>query len=68
MLDARYEKVREDGLIRSQAVQVAIGINREGRRCVLGVEMATERAPPVGGVSGEAEATGPARGGVRRDR
>src|ERR1044071_8385752 len=35
VLDARYEKVREDGVIRSQAVQVAIGINREGRRCVL---------------------------------
>ena len=30
VLDARYEKVREDGVIRSQAVQVAIGINREG--------------------------------------
>ena len=29
VLDARYEKVREDGVIRSQAVQVAIGINRE---------------------------------------
>jgi putative transposase len=28
VLDARYEKVREDGVIRSQAVQVAIGINR----------------------------------------
>jgi transposase-like protein len=40
VLDARYEKVREDGVIRSQAVQVAIGINREGRRCVLAVELA----------------------------
>jgi transposase-like protein len=29
ILDARYEKVREDGVIRSQAVQVAIGINGE---------------------------------------
>src|ERR1700737_1691241 len=36
ILDARYEKVREDGVVRSQAVQMAIGINREGRRCVLG--------------------------------
>ena len=34
-LDARYEKVREEGVVRSQAVQVAIGINGEGRRCVL---------------------------------
>ena len=31
ILDARYEKVREDGAVRSQAVLVAIGINWEGR-------------------------------------
>jgi transposase-like protein len=40
VLDARYEKVREDGLIRSRAVQIAIGINWDGRRCVLAVELA----------------------------
>jgi transposase-like protein len=40
ILDARYEKVREDGVIRSQAVQIAIGINAEGRRQVLAVELA----------------------------
>jgi putative transposase len=40
ILDARYEKVREDGVIRSQAVLIAIGINWDGRRCVLGVELA----------------------------
>jgi transposase-like protein len=40
ILDARYEKVREDGVIRSQAVQIAIGINEEGRRQILGVELA----------------------------
>jgi putative transposase len=40
VLDARYEKVREDGVIRSRAVLVAIGINGEGRRCILAVEMA----------------------------
>ena len=40
VLDARYEKVREDGVIRSRAVLVAIGINSEGRRCILAVEMA----------------------------
>ena len=28
VLDARYEKVRQDGVIRSQAVQIAIGINQ----------------------------------------
>jgi len=40
ILDARYERVREEGVIRSQAVLVAIGINWEGRRCVLAVELA----------------------------
>lgn len=44
ILDARYEKVREDGVIRSQAVLIAIGINWEGRRCVLGVEMANRES------------------------
>src|SRR5512132_2078313 len=40
ILDARYEKVREAGVIRSRAVLVAIGINREGQRQVLAVELA----------------------------
>lgn len=40
VLDARYERVREDGVIRSRAVLIAVGINWEGRRCVLGVELA----------------------------
>jgi putative transposase len=40
VLDARYEKVRVGGVIRSQAVLVAIGVNWEGRREVLGVELA----------------------------
>ncbi|NWG76261.1 MAG: IS256 family transposase [Rubrivivax sp.] len=40
ILDARYEKVREEGVIRSQAVQIAIGINEEGRRQILAVELA----------------------------
>jgi len=44
VLDARYEKVREDGVVRSQAVLVAIGINREGRRCVLGVGLANRES------------------------
>jgi len=37
ILDARYEKVREDGVIRSRAVLVALGVDWEGRRQVLGV-------------------------------
>ena len=44
ILDARYEKVREDGVIRSQAVLVAIGINWDGRRCVLAVELANRES------------------------
>src|SRR6476646_3881618 len=44
ILDARYEKVREDGVVHSQAVQVAIGINQEGRRCVLAVGLANRES------------------------
>jgi putative transposase len=44
ILDARYEKVREGGVIQSQAVQVTIGINGEGRRCVLAVELANRES------------------------
>ena len=40
IVDARYEKVREDGVIRSRAVLVAIGIDWEVRRRILGVELA----------------------------
>jgi len=40
ILDARYEKVREGGAICSHAVLIAIGIDMEGRRQILGVEMA----------------------------
>lgn len=44
ILDARYEKVREDGVIQSQAVLIAIGINWEGKREVLGVELANRES------------------------
>lgn len=44
ILDARYEKVREDGAIRSRAVLVAIGINWEGRRNVLAVDLANRES------------------------
>lgn len=44
VLDARYEKVREDGAVRSQAVLIAIGINWEGRRNVLAVELANRES------------------------
>jgi putative transposase len=44
ILDARYEKVREDGVIRSRAVLVAIGIDLDGRRRILGVELANRES------------------------
>jgi putative transposase len=44
VVDAKYEKVRQDGVIRSQAVLIAIGINWEGRRVVLGVELANRES------------------------
>jgi hypothetical protein len=44
ILDARYEKVREDGIIQSQAVLIAIGINWEGQRQVLGVDLANRES------------------------
>ena len=46
ILDARYEKVRVDHVIRSQAVLVAIGIGWDGRRQVLGIEMAHRESGP----------------------
>src|SRR5665811_626298 len=44
IVDARYEKVREGGVIRSQAVLIAIGINPEGFRQVLAVELANRES------------------------
>lgn len=44
VLDARYERVRENGVVRRQAVLVAIGINEDGRRCILGVELANRES------------------------
>jgi transposase-like protein len=40
ILDARYEKVRGNGVVGNRAVLVAIGIDWEGRRQVLGIELA----------------------------
>lgn len=44
ILDARYEKVREDGVVQSQAILVAIGINSEGKRQILAVELANRES------------------------
>ena len=44
ILDARYERVREAGVIEHQAVLVAIGVDLEGRRNVLGVDLANRES------------------------
>jgi putative transposase len=44
ILDARYERVREAGVILSQAVLIAIGIDWDGRRQVLAVELANRES------------------------
>jgi transposase-like protein len=38
-LDAYYEQVREDGHVRHLAVLVAVGVNRDGKRDILGVSV-----------------------------
>ena len=44
ILDARYEKVRDNGVIRSQAVLIGIGIGWNGGRHILGVELANRES------------------------
>ena len=39
-LDARYEKVRQDGQVRDAAVLIASGVNAQGKRAVVGVSVA----------------------------
>ena len=40
-LDARYEKARQDGQVRDAAVLLAVGVNQEGKREVLGVSVSS---------------------------
>lgn len=44
ILDARYERVRESGVIRSQAVLVAVAVDEDGRRQILAVELANRES------------------------
>jgi transposase-like protein len=44
ILDARYEKVREGGVVMSQAVLIAVGVDWDGRRQILAVEMANRES------------------------
>jgi len=46
IVDARYEKVRVDHVIRDQAVMIAIGIGWDGRRQVLAIEVAHRESAP----------------------
>lgn len=43
-LDARYEKVRQDGQIRDAAVLIAVGVDPQGRRRILGVSVSLSEA------------------------
>ena len=40
VVDARYEKVRHNGRVASEGVLIVVGINQEGRREILAVEVA----------------------------
>jgi putative transposase len=44
ILDARYERIRENGVIASHAVLVAIAVDWEGRRQVLAVDLANRES------------------------
>jgi putative transposase len=44
ILDARYEKVRDGGVVRDAAILSAIGVEPEGRRRILGVSVALSKA------------------------
>ena len=44
VIDARYERVREGGVIVSRAILIALGIDWEGRRQVLAVEYANRES------------------------
>lgn len=44
LLDARYEKVRQDGQIRDAAVLIACGVDEQGQRHILGVSISLSEA------------------------
>jgi len=46
-IDATYMKVRRGGRIVSVAVIIAVGVNTDGRREVLGMEVGTSEAEPI---------------------
>jgi transposase-like protein len=44
IIDARYEKVRQDGAVRSCAVLIATGVDADGTRSILGVSVSLSEA------------------------
>ena len=46
-IDATYLKVRRGGRIVSVAVIIAVGVNSDGRREVLGMQIGTSEAEPI---------------------
>jgi len=40
ILDARYEKVRQGGIVQSAAVLIAVGVGLDGKRQIIGVSVA----------------------------
>ncbi len=44
ILDARYEKIRQDGSVRSCAVFIASGVQDSGKRSILGVSVSLSEA------------------------
>jgi transposase-like protein len=69
ILDARYERVREAGVITSQAVLIAIGIDWDGRRQGAGRRAGQPREPPeLAGILAGAQGARSARRRVRRRR
>ena len=68
-IDATYLKVRRGGRIVSVAVIIAVGVNSDGRREVLGMEIGTSEAETdLDGVPAQADAPRPARRQTRHLR
>jgi putative transposase len=44
ILDARYEKVRHEGIVHDMAILIAIGVNEDGRREILGISSSLSEA------------------------
>lgn len=66
-IDATYLKVRRGGRIVSVAVIIAVGVNADGRREVLGMEIGTSEAEPIA-VPLRGPSAGEGRGGRTRPR